>query len=409
VKTQWAELIQLWDEIAGEIAFGDPRVDTPVLEAEALRYIVRLIAGGSIYEIEAHDPAYPVLYKPASLWVNYGGANPDCCYFAATVHGDYTYRLFGRRGTAALFDIEIWSGEWAQAATIQNLGGGCDALGADGPHDFTFGADGEFEIFLGVVKTKGNWIALAPGLGNVAVRQVFNDWNAETPGEIFIERVGATYPPPPTTVDVLSEKMGLAGDFLKWTRMFKAGAEAQHYNRPENSFVFAPHVPDNDERETSNDHVEVGSPSFYYRNHVMGYGNFRCGPDEAVIMEMPAPEARLWTFYLGSHHWETFPSNLSQSSLNRNQAVIDADRMFRAVISHRDPAVPNWLDPNHHESGLIFARFFRPGPLPEPELRVVPFGALREALPKATPAVTPEERNAALARRMHAVHRRGEW
>ena len=33
-----------------------------------------------------------------------------------------------------------------------------------------------------------------------------------------------------------------------------------------------------------------------------------------------------------------------QSSLNGHQAVLDPDGVFRAVISARDPGVPNWLD-----------------------------------------------------------------
>ncbi|MDD9996461.1 MAG: hypothetical protein OXQ89_01820 [Rhodospirillaceae bacterium] len=36
-----------------------------------------------------------------------GGPNPNCNYQQASLHGDHTYRIFGNRGSAALFDIEV--------------------------------------------------------------------------------------------------------------------------------------------------------------------------------------------------------------------------------------------------------------------------------------------------------------
>jgi hypothetical protein len=98
--------------------------------------------------------------------------------------------------------------------------------------------------------------------------------------------------------------------------------------------------------------------------------------------------------------------DLRQSSLNGHQAMLDPDGMFRAVIAHRDPGVPNWLDAAGHTDGLIVCRYFRPESVEEPVFRVVPFDKVRDELPASTMTVAPGERDEVLRRRMHSVRRR---
>ena len=88
------------------------------------------------------------------------------------------------------------------------------------------------------------------------------------------------------------------------------------------------------------------------------------------------------------------------------QARLDGDGVFRGVIAHRDPGVPNWLDCAGQQQGSIAARFLLAESAPEPALRRVPWGELRSQLPAETPRVEPAEREALLARRRRAVWRR---
>jgi hypothetical protein len=57
--------------------------------------------------------------------------------------------------------------------------------------------------------------------------------------------------------------------------------------------------------------------------------------------------------------------------------VLEPDGTFRAVIAHRDPGVPNWLDTEGRPFGLVFWRFFLPeGPIDTPQAEVVPVDSL---------------------------------
>ena len=47
-------------------------------------------------------------------------------------------------------------------------------------------------------------------------------------------------------------------------------------------------------------------------------------------------------------------------SLNRAQAVQDAEGNFEIVVAHRDPGRPNWLDTEGRPYGLMFWRFQLP-------------------------------------------------
>jgi hypothetical protein len=135
-------------------------------------------------------------------------------------------------------------------------------------------------------------------------------------------------------------------------------------------------------------------------------GHFRCEPDEAVILEVTPPDCPYWSFQLMNHQWEALDWHLRQTSLNGHQAVVNGDGVFRAVISHRDPGVTNWLDPAGHRIGLVAGRYFRPPTASPARLRTVPFASLDEALPPDTVRLTPPERQAALRRRMLSVRRR---
>jgi hypothetical protein len=98
-----------------------------------------------------------------------------------------------------------------------------------------------------------------------------------------------------------------------------------------------------------------------------------------------------------------------QSSLNDAQAHIDADGCFRAVISHRDPGVPNWLDKADYPWGVIQMRFYRASSYPVPTMKKVPVREVREHLPAATPVVTLEQRREQLRARREGAQLRRIW
>ena len=98
-----------------------------------------------------------------------------------------------------------------------------------------------------------------------------------------------------------------------------------------------------------------------------------------------------------------------QSSLNDSQAHIDSDGRVRAVISSRDPGVPNWLDKANVPWGVIQMRWNKASDHPDPTTRKVPFAEVRKHLPPDTPVVTPAERKEQLRHRREGAQMRILW
>lgn len=145
------------------------------------------------------------------------------------------------------------------------------------------------------------------------------------------------------------------------------------------------------------------------RGQLYGQGHYRCGSQEAVILEVEEPVCRYWMFGLVSQYMEALDWYDRQTSINGHQAVIDDDGVFRAVIAHRDPGVPNWLDTGGREVNLIAARYTWPQDVervPTPWLRTIPFAEVRDHLPPGTPTISAQERSQYLRRRMLSVRRR---
>ena len=86
-----------------------------------------------------------------------------------------------------------------------------------------------------------------------------------------------------------------------------------------------------------------------------------------------------------------------------------SDGWFRAVISERDPGVPNWLDKADYPWGVIQMRWNRASEYPDPTIKKVPVADVRAHLPADTPVVTPEERAESLRRRREGAQLRRIW
>lgn len=375
----------LWREFASAVAamekvvYDDPRITDDRVRAEGIRYLTRILAGGIPMTMEAWDADFPQLVKFLSPRMQFGLPAADCLYLWAAVRGGETYRVHGRRGTSRLFDIETREGHTAHLGDWKLL---------DRSADFDINPDGTFEVILSDTEQPGNWLRLPQGKGSIIIRQYYYDWLTEEPATIYLERVGAAYPPNPPTPDSVTEGMELLIDWIRGLPAAARVAVEGHYTAPAGALEFVP--------------LDYGWADLLY-----GKGRYHCEPDEAVILEVVPPVAPYWGVQLVTHFWEALDWALRQASINGHQAVIDDDGVFRAVVAQRDPGVPNWLDTGGRPDGLIAARYFRAESTPVPTLRTVPLSRLRDELPTSTPTITPEERQRSLRERALSVRRRG--
>lgn len=388
-----ARLAEAINRRGKEIVFGDPQVTNDLLQAEALRYFIRVLSAGVVSQLEGNYPEYPSFIKIISPWLNWGYTNPDGTYSFVNLHGDYSYRIFGKRGSARLFDIEMWDGDIADLARAVSIGGLRDISG--GKSDMHFEADGSFEVILGGEPRDGNWIPLPEGHAHLYVRQWYYDYENESPGEFYIERIGAHYPRPALTPRHHADNFERLIRFVDqvWAPL-KQGI-ALHYQGEADVVPFPSGL--------------IGEGNAF-RAQRYGRGRFKLAADEAIILEVTPPQAQYWMFGLMSPFWEIYDWMGRQVSINGHQAVIDDDGKFRAVIAHQDPGVRNWLDASGHSHGLIAARYNWSEDAPIPRLKTVPFAALSDCLPTTTRRISPDERSEILRRRMLSQRRRGvDW
>ena len=404
VQRQAREIGATFAALLDEVVLGNGEAVAPVFHAVGLRYLTRMFAQ-AVLRAEIDDPAYPILVPAASRWMSWGFANPDGGYAYANISGEHTYRFFGRRGTARIFDIETWAGDWADISTLHHCSGARHVqLDRAGPvasgGDFEIAEDGSFEVVLSAEPRDGNWVRIADGPGTLILREYFYDWDHEDRSEYHLERVGAVYPPPHPTAPTLAAGLDRVAEFMTSNvPMLAKGLRMQHYSLEPNTMRVQPQHSGEEERGQDD---QLALRDIYFLQ-----GRYECGPDEAVILEVADIGTDYWIYYLTSHNWEAGDFHCRQTSLNGFQAELDPDGVLRAVISQRDPGVPNWLDPAGAPSGLILGRYFEPRrEIETPRLRKVPFASVRDALPAGTRAVSPAERSDALRRRMHSVRRR---
>lgn len=384
----------IWDELldtlagAKSLVLGPGVPDAPRDRAEGFRYLLRFLAAGRAVCVEHADPDYPTFTRMMDLDMPWGLDNPDCLYLWAPLREGAVYRIGGDRGTANHFDLQVNRGHYA-AGEISGFG---TLASVDGTALATAG-DGGVELVLGGERRAGNWLPLPPGAAWIQVRQYFGDWERERAADLWIEREGAAWPPPPLRSDQLAARIDVLRDWMTktaalWDRMSRVMVEAMP---PNSVHVVQPSAED------------AGTG---LKGQAYGMGNFHCAPGEAVIVEFTPPPCRHWSVGLADWWWQSIDFAVRQSSLNGHQARLDDDGVFRAVIAHDDPGVPNWLDPAGTVRGSLAVRFLLADAAPAMAFRVVPAGEVRAALPAATPLVGPAERGAALARRRRAAWRR---
>jgi hypothetical protein len=141
--------------------------------------------------------------------------------------------------------------------------------------------------------------------------------------------------------------------------------------------------------------------------NVYSGGVFELGPDEALLIEATVPvEPQYAGFHLPNLWGESLDFANHQSSLNGHQAKLDADGVFRAVVSQRDPGVANWLDTAGHSEGSMIYRWNQADSAPIPAARKVKLSELSRALPPGTARVSPAERAREIEIRRTHVRRR---
>src|SRR5271166_5712943 len=314
---------------AGLLVAGSQLPETAVDRASAFRGLLQFLYFGLERTLGSADPARPVLSRPWPTHLfDYGAGNPDAVYRTASLRDDVTYRISGRLGNAAFMSFEFFDGA-TQAGSL---------LATDLRPD----ASGRFEVTFGPSQRDGHWLQIVPGTSYLLSREFFGDWATAEPSVMRIECLNEPAAPwPVMSADRVSKELAALGTWLVETVRIFAGAQARGISQFANQWDPQLSRPDSD------------LPAIYH-----GYWDLR--PGEGLLIETPAPQGGYWGIQLANGLWNTLDFANRQTSLNRAQAHIDADGMFRAVIAPADPGVANWLDTLGHRQGSVHLRFLPP-------------------------------------------------
>ena len=134
----------------------------PLSQAEALRYLTRLLRSGIEKFVEYSDPDAPYLGNVYNEKLKWGLDNPDSLYAMCNLHGGAVYEITGNAGSVNYFNFT--TAEMTPDAQYRIIGV------LDKP-DAVLDAAGDFRVLIGGEERDGNWVPLPPEANSVLMRE----------------------------------------------------------------------------------------------------------------------------------------------------------------------------------------------------------------------------------------------
>ena len=385
-----------WNTFCDRLRDGADTILDPVRpasgddHAEGFRHLLRSLQSAIGSGVEGGDARYPEL-----AWVHpfkNGQDNPDGLYQAASVDLSNTYRLAGNVGTVCYLGLTLMTFDFGRAPIEQLLTLDGSALPVDG--------NGDFEIHFGAGPapegaTEGTWFEVPPKRCKLLVRQFFDDWDSEVPADLRIDCLDAGLPDSRMDARRIIRHLDTVAEQVVPMTAFWSDFGRRHLESGEvNSFD---HLD-----PTRGPNLAMGASS------QQGYGQnwWHVEEDEALLYEVDIPSCVYWAVQLGDVWYQSLDWVNRQSSLNGHQAQVSGDGVFRAVISHRDPGIANWLDTTGATQGCITYRWNQADSNPVPTLKLIPFADLEGYLDDPWIRISPEQRSDVLQTRRRGALRR---
>jgi hypothetical protein len=325
-----------------------------------------------------YDLDRPLFINPTHQFSRQGLDNPDAIYFNANLREGVSYVIHGRRGTSADLSFQVMGGSYSadSAAT---------SLMAFDDRELEKDADGNFEF---------TYVA-EPGAKTLIVREVFNDWDTEERGTLWIEREDTIgQPAKELTQSLLAKKYEVAARSLVGSiQTWFAFPHFFQYKEPVNTLTAPQSTPGGLASQRSS------------------IGHYELAADQAMILTLPrCDDCAYQGVQIGSDWYASTDYETHQTSLTKAQAVTDPDGKMRFVISEQNPGIANWLETTGHTTGAMMLRWQRlerdlTQDADGPVIEVVPFVDVQQHLPHYAP-ITTEEYAERIAARQRSVARR---
>jgi hypothetical protein len=375
-----------WRALCERLAdLGDRILDpefpaTPRARAEGYRHLANQVVTWLGWSIGYPDADYPAFFRQNDLVARWGGPNVDQVTRRARVSAEGTYRIAGTMGACEDFILTVKDGDMH----MERYGILREVLASE----LGVRRGDDFEITLSASRAGDPWVPLDPDATMVNLREYYFDWQPQPPALVTIQRVDTlgTSPRPVTPAQVthmLEDAAQMIERSIVYWNDYLRTAKSEH---GVNTMGGARHN-------------AGGSSRISY-----SFGFFELGPEDALLVESDPADARFWDIQLYTMGWfEPFDYANHTTSLNHTQSRLSGDGRFRAVLAHRDPGIPNWLDTEGREEGMITHRWIDVTGAPQITARVVPFDEITANLPPDTPPIGVDARREEIRRRQTHV------
>ncbi|WP_372730450.1 DUF1214 domain-containing protein [Novosphingobium sp.] len=335
---------------AGEVLARPSAPTTALDQAEGLRYLSRLARTALNMLVDSADPDFPRLFMLCDDKIKIGADNPDNIYQQCVVRSDQTYRVTGKRNGVPYLSIGSKANRYAIDGTMASTGELEFA-------DMTFAPDGSFEVIVSKDRHPGNWLPMADDSTLLIVRQTFDDKANQMPADVQVERIGPGPEVPALLApDVIERQLmaaaawarGTANTFANWSEWFKAQPN-RIFDGNQSIFQRA-----------------GGDPNIWY-----GHFYYDLKPGEALVIETPVPDCRMWNVQIDNWWMESLDHVHQKVWLNNSMAKLESDGRVIVVCADADPGFGNWVDLAGHRSGTGLWRWFNADRVIVPQMRVI--------------------------------------
>src|SRR3954469_3074416 len=214
-KCEGVSAAEAWDRLLGRLSEAGRIIEGPTggrtdrERAEGYRHLTRVLSIATEMLVEKGDPQHPAFTRWMTPYRKMYGDNPGTVYDAAIIDGSRTYRIRGRRGTCAYLGFCVYGTTDGAKRILGNLD----------DDEMTFGASGEFDLWLAASKpadlpANAAFLTLDPDTTEVMVRQYFVEPEVGEEATATIATVPDSGPPPVLSEDVISARLDALGGYV---------------------------------------------------------------------------------------------------------------------------------------------------------------------------------------------------
>lgn len=320
---------------AADVIVRDMTPDDDLTRAEGYRYLSRLIRAALDMTLEFNDPNQPEIIRAYSKTTNPGALSSDAVYHMGFINAESTYRVYGKRGNAPLFEFGAYDGALGLDETSA-------LVGALTESDLIVDNDGGYEIILSPLQHSGNWINTSAKASYLLIRQYAHTWQDTETATFNIEKISGPGQPRNMTVDLVADELLRASTVVRQLAYTYVALVDKGMQAAPNQLRTLPH------------NIDVSLPL----GHRYATGWFELKEGESLLLEFTPEQVPYWGIQLSNYWFEALDYEGEGSHLNNQTVVYEDDGSVKILIGDSVEG-KNTLDTQGLRQGTIQFRWSR--------------------------------------------------